>query len=54
LKFVNLTEAERLAYATAEPEDRYRFCATTLTKRKVAIALAKQHSEEQVLIIGHT
>ena len=49
---VNLTEAERLAYATAEPEDRYRFCATTLTKRKVAIALAKQHSEEQVLIIG--
>ncbi|MCX6451290.1 MAG: DEAD/DEAH box helicase [Actinobacteria bacterium] len=49
---VNLTEAERLAYATAEPEDRYRFCATTVTKRKVAIALAKQHEGEQVLIIG--
>jgi DNA excision repair protein ERCC-3 len=49
---VNLTEAERLNYATAEPEDRYRFCSTTATKRKVAIALAKQHSEEQVLIIG--
>ena len=49
---VNLTEDERLNYATAEPEDRYRFCSTTATKRKVAIALAKQHSEEQVLIIG--
>jgi DNA excision repair protein ERCC-3 len=49
---VNLTEDERLNYATAEPEDRYRFCSTTATKRKVAIALAKQHSTEQVLIIG--
>ena len=49
---VNLTDDERLNYATAEPEDRYRFCSTTATKRKVAIALAKQHSEEQVLIIG--
>src|SRR5579875_3733280 len=26
---VNLTEDERLNYATAEPEDRYRFCSTT-------------------------
>jgi DNA excision repair protein ERCC-3 len=49
---ITLTEAERLAYATAEPEDRYRFCATTLTKRKVAIELAKKHQGEQVLIIG--
>jgi DNA excision repair protein ERCC-3 len=49
---VNLTEAERLAYATAEPEDRYRFCATTLTKREVAKALARKHSQDQVLIIG--
>lgn len=49
---VNLTQDERLNYATAEPEDRYRFCSTTATKRKVAIALAKKHSEEQVLIIG--
>jgi DNA excision repair protein ERCC-3 len=49
---VTLTDAERLAYATAEPENRYRFCATTLTKRKVAIELAKKHQGEQVLIIG--
>jgi DNA excision repair protein ERCC-3 len=32
---VNLTETERLAYATAEPENRYRNCATTRTKRDV-------------------
>ena len=49
---VNLTDDERLNYATAEPEDRYRYCSTTATKRKIAIALAKKHSNEQVLIIG--
>jgi len=49
---VNLTQAERMHYATAEPEDRYRFCATTETKRKVAVALAKQHANDQVLVIG--
>ena len=49
---VNLTEDERLAYATAEQEDRYRYCSTTLTKHKVALALANKHKDEQVLIIG--
>ncbi len=49
---VTLTDAERLNYATAEPEDRYRFCATSLTKQDVAIALALKHKDEQVLIIG--
>jgi DNA excision repair protein ERCC-3 len=49
---VNLTEDERLNYATAEQEDRYRFCSTTLTKHKVAFALAKKHKDEQVLVIG--
>jgi DNA excision repair protein ERCC-3 len=49
---ITLTDAERLNYATAEPEDRYRFCATTATKRKVAVELARQHKADQVLIIG--
>ncbi len=49
---VTLTDAERLNYATAEVEDRYRFCSTTATKHKVAVALAKQHEDEQVLVIG--
>jgi len=43
---------ERLNYATAEQEDRYRFCATTRTKHNVAIALARSHAADQVLVIG--
>jgi DNA excision repair protein ERCC-3 len=49
---VTLTEHERLTYATAEQENRYRAAATTATKKNVAIALAHHHSEDQVLIIG--
>jgi DNA excision repair protein ERCC-3 len=49
---ITLTDAERLNYATAEQEDRYRFCSTSQTKKEVAIALAKQHSNDQVLLIG--
>lgn len=49
---VNLTETERLAYATAEPENRYRNCATTRTKRDVVQALVEKHAEDQVLVIG--
>ena len=49
---VNLTEAERLAYATAEPENRYRTCATTRTKRDVVEALVAKHAGEQTLVIG--
>jgi DNA excision repair protein ERCC-3 len=49
---ITLTDAERLNYATAEQEDRYRFCATSQTKKEVAIALAKQHANDQVLVIG--
>jgi len=49
---VNLTEEERLLYATAEPEERYRYCATTRTKRNVVETLVKKHEGEQILVIG--
>jgi len=49
---ITLTDEERLNYATAEQEDRYRFCSTSQTKKAVAIALAKQHINDQVLVIG--
>ncbi|MER6398105.1 DNA repair helicase XPB [Kitasatospora sp. NPDC086009] len=49
---VTLTDSERLSYATAEPEERYRFCATTATKRRVVEALVKKHEKDQTLIIG--
>jgi DNA excision repair protein ERCC-3 len=49
---VTLTDHERLTYATAEQEDKYRTCATTATKKNVVLALAKQHEDDQVLVIG--
>ena len=49
---VNLTEAERLSYATAEPENRYRYCATTRTKRNVVEEIVAHHANEQILVIG--
>ena len=49
---VNLTESERMLYATAEPEERYRYCSTTATKRKVVEALVERHAADQVLVIG--
>ena len=49
---VTLTDHERLSYATAEQDERYRVCATTMTKKNVAIALAEHHKNDQVLVIG--
>ena len=49
---VNLTEAERLLYATAEPEEKYRYCSTTQTKTEVVQELVALHAEEQILVIG--
>lgn len=47
-----LSETERLAYATAEVEEKYRMCATTATKTKVVQALVEKHAEDQTLVIG--
>ena len=49
---VDLSESERLAYATAEPEDRYRFCASSETKTSVVREIVQRHPDEQVLVIG--
>lgn len=49
---VTLTDRERMLYATAEPEDRYRLCATTDTKNHVVEKLVEKHKGEQVLVIG--
>jgi DNA excision repair protein ERCC-3 len=49
---VTLTDTERLAYATAEPEDRYRYCATTASKRRVTQALVEKHRGIPTLVIG--
>ena len=49
---VNLTDSERLAYATAETDEKYRFCATTDTKQRATEALVRRHKGEQTLVIG--
>ncbi|GHC78118.1 helicase [Nocardiopsis terrae] len=49
---VDLSESERLAYATAEPEDRYRFCSSSETKTTVVREIVERHPQEQVLVIG--
>ena len=49
---VTLTDAERMAYATAEPEERYRFAATARTKLPVVRKLVERHRGDQMLVIG--
>ncbi|HEY7047511.1 MAG TPA: DNA repair helicase XPB [Jatrophihabitantaceae bacterium] len=49
---VTLTDAERMNYATAEPEDRYRIAATARTKLPVIKTIVDQHPDDQVLVIG--
>jgi DNA excision repair protein ERCC-3 len=49
---VNLSESERLLYATAEPEEKYRYCSTTKTKSEVVQELVAYHANEQILVIG--
>jgi len=49
---VTLTDAERMAYATAEAEERYRFAATARTKMPVVQKLVERHRGDQVLVIG--
>src|SRR5258705_2936918 len=49
---VTLTDAERMAYAVAEPEERYRMAATARTKLPVVQALVERHKDDQILVIG--
>jgi DNA excision repair protein ERCC-3 len=49
---VTLTDAERMTYATAEPEDRYKLAATARTKLPVVKAIVDRHPDDQILVIG--
>ncbi len=49
---VQLTEAERMVYATAEQSEKYRLAATTPTKTKVVRKIMEMHPDEPTLIIG--
>jgi DNA excision repair protein ERCC-3 len=49
---VTLTENERLQYATAEPEERYKLCSTANTKLGVVKSILERHAGEPTLVIG--
>jgi len=49
---VTLTDEERLQYAVAEPEEKYKLCSTAHTKVNVVKAILDKHRGQQTLIIG--
>ncbi|OAB88263.1 helicase [Janibacter melonis] len=49
---VSMSESMRMAYATSEPEDRYRMASTTPAKLDVVEALVAKHADEPTLVIG--
>jgi len=49
---LTLPDGERLAYATAEREDKYRMAATASGKNAVVERLVRRHADEQTLVIG--
>jgi DNA excision repair protein ERCC-3 len=49
---VEMTESERLAYAMADPEERYRLASCSPIKTRVAEQLVAKHSGEPTLVIG--
>jgi DNA excision repair protein ERCC-3 len=49
---VSLPDDERMAYALAEPEDRYRLAAAAPGKTDVVRRLIAAHGDDQILVIG--
>ncbi|MBA2456095.1 MAG: DEAD/DEAH box helicase [Nocardioidaceae bacterium] len=49
---VTLSSSERLAYATAEPADRYRLASSSDAKSRVVERLVARHADEPTLVIG--
>ena len=49
---VTMTDDERIIYATAEAEERYRLCACARTKIPVVKSILARHPGEPTLVIG--
>jgi len=49
---LTLPESDRLVYATAEPEERYRLAASAPGKTKIVRQILERHPGEQTLVIG--
>ena len=49
---LTLPDRDRMAYAMAEPEERYRLAAAAVGKNAVVEQLVARHPDDQVLVIG--
>jgi DNA excision repair protein ERCC-3 len=49
---VTLPDSDRMTYAMAEPEDRYRLAASAAEKVRVVDEIARRHDGERILVIG--
>lgn len=49
---VSLPDGYRMAYATAEPDERYRLASCAPAKEAVVETLVRRHEGERVLVIG--
>jgi DNA excision repair protein ERCC-3 len=49
---VTLSEAERMTYAVAEPDVRYRLASTAESKTDVVVDLVRKHAGTPTLVIG--
>ncbi len=49
---VSLSESERMAYAIAEPEERYRLASCSPAKDRVVEGILAAHRGAQILVIG--
>jgi len=49
---LTLPDGERMAYATAEPEDKYRLAASAAGKNRVVEQILARHPDDQALVIG--
>ncbi|GAA4836042.1 DEAD/DEAH box helicase [Luteimicrobium xylanilyticum] len=49
---LTLPDGERMAYATTEPEDKYRLAASASGKNRVVEQILAKHPDDQALVIG--
>src|SRR6476620_557197 len=49
---VTMTDNERMLYAVAEPDERYKLCSTVHSKIAVGKSILERHPGEQTLVIG--
>ncbi len=49
---VRLTDAQRMSYAVADPDERHRIAATAPAKLDVLVDLVERHRGDRILVIG--